>query len=393
LNSILVINSGSSSIKFGLFGFNDRLQPLLSGELSNMGTANSSMVLEDFSSNQIFRHEIELANLAASINYLIDFLNERNVLTSVNAIGHRIVYGKSHIQPEQVTPESMKELEQLIAYDPDHMPGAIQLIKAFEKRLPDVEQFACFDTSFHATMPVAARLFPIPRRYYENGIQRNGFHGLSYQYLLEELGKEKDTAELPRKIIFGHLGSGASLAAVKNGKSIDTSMGFTPASGIPMSTRTGDLDPGIAWYLMQSEKMNAEQFNHLINHESGLLGISQTSSDIRELLKNQYTDHRAAEAIEVFCYQIKKWIGAFAAALGGLDALVFSGGIGENAPEIRSRICHDLAFLGIELDNIKNDKNESFISSGTGKVIVRVIKTNEQLMIARLVWKVMKYGH
>jgi acetate kinase len=231
-------------------------------------------------------------------------------------------------------------------------------------------------------MPVVARLLPLPRRYYEKGIHRYGFHGLSYAYLMQELQQAGGDDAGRGKVILAHLGSGASLAAVKDGKCIDTSMGFTPTSGLVMSTRTGDLDPGVAWYLMQSEKLSPKQFSHLINYESGLLGISGTSADMRELMKLKGTDSRAAEAVELFCYQAKKWIGSFAAALGGIDTLVFSGGIGENMPEIRELICDGMKFLRIELDQTRNAKNDSIISTGSGGVTVRVIKTNEESMIA-----------
>jgi acetate kinase len=240
-------------------------------------------------------------------------------------------------------------------------------------------------------MPVVAKLLSIPRRYFEKGIQRYGFHGLSYAYLMEELNRLAGEEKAKGKIILAHLGSGASLAAVIDGKSVDTSMGFTPTSGLPMGTRTGDLDPGVAWYLMQFEKSTPKHFSHLINHESGLLGISETNSDMRELMKIEDTDERAAEAIELFCYQTKKWIGSFAAVLGGLDVLVFSGGIGEHSPEVRSKICDNLDFLGIELDEIKNMNNHPVISTDRSKVKVRVIKTNEEVMIAKMTCDVLNY--
>ena len=241
-------------------------------------------------------------------------------------------------------------------------------------------------------MPPVARLLPIPRRLNAMGIQRYGFHGLSYVWLMEELKRIAGNETAQGKIILAHLGNGASLAAIKDGKSIDTSMGFTPTSGLPMGTRTGDLDPGIAWYLMQVEKLSPQQFSYLINHQSGLLGISETSSDMRELIKCQATDSRAEQAIELFCYQTKKWIGSFAAVLGGLDTLVFSGGIGENSPEVRNRICRDLQFLGIELDEKRNLKNETIISTDASSVSIRVIKTNEELMIVKLVCQVLNYS-
>jgi acetate kinase len=252
-------------------------------------------------------------------------------------------------------------------------------------------QVACFDTAFHRTMPRVAKLLPIPRRYAARGVERYGFHGLSYSYLMEELTR-LDPAAARGRVILAHLGNGASLAAVHHGQSIDTSMGFTPTSGLVMSTRTGDLDPGLVYYLARTARMTAPQFQQLVNQESGLLGVSGTSSDLRDLLAREAGDIRAAEAVALFCYQVKKWIGSFAAALGGLDTLVFAGGIGENAPLIRERICNGLGFLGIELHRKRNAKNATLISPDEGRVAVHVIRTDEELMIARIVTRVLKLG-
>ena len=226
----------------------------------------------------------------------------------------------------------IEELHRLSAFDPDHMPEEILLAEAFHRQFPDLPQVACFDTAFHHDMPRVAQMLPIPRRYEAQGVRRYGFHGLSYEFLVGELARVAGTEAAQGRVILAHLGNGASLAAVRDGKSVDTSMSFTPASGVPMSTRSGDLDPGLIWYLARTEKMSAKQFNEMVNFQSGLLGISETSSDMRELLDRETQDVRAAEAVALFCYQVKKWIGAFAAALGGLDTLVFAGGIGENAP-------------------------------------------------------------
>jgi acetate kinase len=234
-------------------------------------------------------------------------------------------------------------------------------------------------------MPRVAKLLPLPRRYDAKGIQRYGFHGLSYAYLMEELARLGDPAAKTGRVILAHLGNGASLAAVRDGKSLDTSMGFTPTAGLVMSTRSGDLDPGLAPYLARKEKMSTKQFYEMVNHKSGLLGVSETSSDMRDLLAGEKTDVRAAEAVALFCYQAKKWIGAYAAALGGLDTLVFAGGIGENASPVRTRICEGLGFLGIELNRSHNAKSAAIISTATSRVTVRVIRTDEELMIARSV--------
>src|ERR1700675_3143087 len=244
---------------------------------------------------------------------------------------------------------------------------------------PGLEQVACFDTAFHRTMPRVATVLPIPRRYESKGVQRYGFHGLSYTYLMAELGRIGDPAAARGRVILAHLGNGASLAAVRDGRCIDTSMGFTPTSGLVMSTRSGDLDPGVVSFLALTESMDAAAFQKMVTHASGLLGVSETSSDIRDLLAREGQDGRAAEAVALFCYQIKKWIGAFAAALGGLDTLVFAGGIGENAPLVRTRICDGLGFLGIALDRPRNAKNAPLISPDAGRVAVRVIRTDEEV--------------
>ena len=284
----------------------------------------------------------------------------------------------------------LSELHRITPYDPDHLPCEIELIEAFQQRHPKLPQVACFDTTFHRGMPRVAKLLPIPRRLEAKGVQRYGFHGLSYAYLMEELVRLGEVAATSGRVILAHLGNGASMAAVRDGKSIDTSMGFTPASGLPMSTRSGDLDPGLVSFLARTEQMSAAQFDHMVNHESGLLGVSEISSDVRDLLTKEGVDVRAAEAITLFCYQAKKWIGAFAAALGGLDTLVFAGGIGENAPLIRERICEGLGFLGVELDEQCNAKNAPLISPAAARVKVRVIRTDEELMIARSVARVLK---
>jgi acetate kinase len=241
-------------------------------------------------------------------------------------------------------------------------------------------------------MPRVASLLPIPRRYEAQGVRRYGFHGLSYEFLMEELAHLADPAATKGRVILAHLGNGASLAAVRDGKSIDTSMGFTPTAGLVMSSRSGDLDPGLVSYLARTEQMSAAQFQKMVNHESGLLGVSETSSDMRDLLERETQDIRAAEAVALFCYQAKKWIGAFAAALGGLDTLVFAGGIGENAPPVRERICDGLGFLGVELDRERNVKNAPLVSSDTVRVKVRVIHTDEELMIARSTACVLNLG-
>jgi acetate kinase len=298
-----------------------------------------------------------------------------------------------HTAPEQVSQSLLAELHHISPFDPDHLPQEIEIIETLFWRHPALIQVACFDTAFHRSIPRVAKLLPIPRRFTENGAQRYGFHGLSYAYLMQELESLGEAAAKEGRVILAHLGNGASMAAVLNGKSIDTSMCFTPASGIPMSTRSGDLDPGLISYLMQNKKMTSVQLRHMVNYESGLLGVSETSSDMRVLLENEANDPRAAEAIAMFCYQARKYVGAYAAALGGLDTLVFTGGIGEHAPLIRARICEGLEFLGIKLNKASNAKNASLISTVGGRVNVHVIHTNEELMIARSVAQMIPIRH
>ncbi|HOY17617.1 MAG TPA: acetate/propionate family kinase [Haliscomenobacter sp.] len=389
---VLTINSGSSSIKFALYKIEEPLTKLFYGKMESIGTKNTKLSFSKTGTNQKNSEHIAVPVHADAANFLIDWLEKQDDFGAIKAIGHRIVYGMKHTVPEQITPALLEEFKQISSYDPEHMPGAIKLIEAFGQRYPTIAQIACFDTSFHAFIPQVAKLLPIPRRFQAMGIQRYGFHGLSYAWLMEELKRVAGRETAQGSVILAHLGNGASLAAVKNGKSLDTSMGFTPTSGLPMGTRSGDLDPGVAWYLMQHEQFSPDQFSHLINHESGLLGISETSADMRELIQCQGTDARAAEAIELFCYQTKKWIGSYAAVLGGLDTLIFSGGIGEHEPEIRRRICEGLEFLGIEWDEPKNVQNEAIVSTPQSKVCVRVIKTNEELMIARMVCESLNYA-
>jgi acetate kinase len=281
------------------------------------------------------------------------------------------------------------ELKQLSPFDPDHMPEEILLTEAFHRRFPDLPQVACFDTAFHHDLPRVAQMLPIPRHYEAQGVRRYGFHGLSYEFLMEELARLAGADAAQGRVILAHLGNGASLAAVHDGKSVDTSMSFTPTAGVPMSTRTGDLDPGLVWYLARTEKMSSKEFNDMVNFQSGLLGISETTSDMRDLLKHETQDVRAAEAVALFCYQVKKWIGSFAAALGGIETLVFSGGIGENAPAVRARTCDGLGFLGIELEEKHNAANEGVISAASSRVVVRVIRTNEEQIIAKTVCQVL----
>ncbi len=395
---ILTINGGSSSIKFALYKKQEELTQILSGTITNIGSKDAALAIKEVDNSNSIKQKINASNFHAATISFINWLENQEWFKLVKAIGHRVVHGMKHTQPEVISDALIKELKSISNYDPDHLPAEIEIIQIIKQKYPDLLQVACFDTAFHTTIPRVAKTFAIPQKYYDEGVQRYGFHGISYSYLMQELRK-KNEAEANGKIILAHLGSGASLAAVKDGKCIDTSMGFTPAGGIVMSTRSGDLDPGVAWFLMQKRNArlngtgrDAKAFNDLINHQSGLLGISGISGDMQNLLQQRKENTNAALAIDIFCYQIKKFIGAYTAILEGLDTLVFSGGIGEHSPEVRSRICDGLEFLEIELCEIKNMNNEAIISTEASKIKVRVIPTNEELMIAKFVYSMQDYS-
>ncbi len=382
---ILTINGGSSSIKFALYEAVKPLKRGLHGKVDRIGLSGTNLTFNDPTKKQPKSFKLTAADHKSAANSLIDWLEKQIDFASVKGVGHRVVHGMKHTEPEIVTEKLLAELRRISPNDPDHLPREIELMETFRQRHPKLPQVACFDTAFHQTMPRVAKLLPIPRRFDAKGIQRYGFHGLSYAYLMEELTRLGDPAAKNGRVNLAHLGNGASLAAVRDGKSIDTSMGFTPTAGLVMRTRSGDLDPGLAPYLARTEQMTTSQFYKMVNHESGLLGVSETSSDMRDLLNHEKSDVRAAEAVALFCYQAKKWIGAYAAALGGLDTLVFAGGIGENAPLVRKRICERLGFLGVQLNEARNAKNAAVISKNSSRVTVRVIRTDEELMIARSV--------
>jgi acetate kinase len=386
--SVLTINGGSSSIRFAVYEARATPRRLLDGKVDRIGLSGATFTVND---SQGRPHTRFMPDHRVAIEYLLDWLEAQPVFPSIKAVGHRVVHGMKHSEPERVTSRLLAELRRITPYDPDHLPREIGIIQAIRGRHPHLPQIACFDTAFHCSLPRVAKLLPIPRRYAAKGVERYGFHGLSYAYLMEELGRI-DPAAAKGRVILAHLGSGASLAAVRYGKSIDTSMAFTPTAGLMMGTRTGDLDPGLVYFLARTERMTAAQFQKMVNHESGLLGVSGTSSDLRDLCAREATDVHAAEAVQLFCYQVRKWIGSFAAVLGGLDTLVFAAGIGENSPPIRQRICGELGFLGIEIDRRRNRKNAELISPDSGRVKVRVIRTDEDLMIARSVIRALKFA-
>ena len=382
--NILTLNGGSSSIRFAVYSLDEpKPKRWAVGKLDGIGLGRQSFTFHDLREQQP-----RPSDLPPGAN-LLDWIDKEIGLDSIVAVGHRVVHGMHRPMSVRITQELLDELRRFSPFDPEHLPRELDLIEVFRKRNPDLLQVACFDTAFHREMPPVARTLPIPRRFSAMGIERYGFHGLSYTYLMQELTRLAGRPAAEGRVILAHLGNGASMAALRGGKSIDTSMGFTPAGGLPMSTRTGDLDPGVAAYLLRAQGLSADDFNRMIHHESGLLGISETSSDMRDLLETQAHDPRAAEAVELFCYQARKWVGAFAAALEGLDTLVFAGGIGENAAEVRARICAGLGFLGVALDATQNAANAAVISSAASAVCVRVIRTDEEFVIANAVFEML----
>jgi acetate kinase len=380
---ILTINGGSSSLKFALFALADPPERILSGRVERIGMPNSSLRLTR-ANGEKEESEVEAPHQSAAVKLLIERLGRLIELSSIAIVGHRVVHGGERLyRPGLITPDVLKELHRIVPYDPEHLPGEIEAIEVIQRLDPQLPQVACFDTAFHHDLPRVAQIIAIPRRYDAAGVRRYGFHGLSFAYLMEELARVGGPEAAHGRVILAHLGAGSSLAAVHEGRCIETTMGFTPTAGLVMATRTGDIDPGLVHYLVRDKGLTIDEFHDLVNHQSGLLGVSETSPDLRDLLSRQGDDIRAAEAIALFCYRAKTWLGALAAALGGLDTLVFAGGIGENSAEVRRRICEGLAFLGISLNEHRNFTNASIISSDSGGVTVRVIPTDEESLIAR----------
>jgi len=378
-HTILCINVGSSSCKFALYSIAGGAQTLIAEAAADqIGSSGGKIRIHDANGRSLAESDRVLERPQAAVDALFDEF-ERLKLPRLDAVGHRIVHGgPHHVAPETVTPALIADLKKLIPFAPLHMPGGIEGIEAVAARHPKLPQVTCFDTAFHRGMPECAERFPLPRDLWDAGIRRYGFHGISYEYIMQALG-----ADVPPRLIIAHLGNGASMAAVLNGHPHDTTMGFTPAGGFMMGTRPGDLDPGVIVYLLEQKRFDANGLAELVNLKSGLLGVSSLSSDVKTLLDARAANSDAAMAIGMFCYQIRKSVGALAAALGGLDMLVFTGGIGEHAAAVRAEVCDGLAYLGIAIDPRRNHSNEVTISSADSKCRVRVIPTNENLMVAR----------
>jgi acetate kinase len=383
---ILALNGGSSSIKFALFSPASPLRRVFSGQVERLGVPGTLLTATHENSSELDKHSIPANTFHDGIKGVISYLDQRIGKSTIGAIGHRIVKGGTNLVDNQlINAEVIAELRRMQPLDLDHLPREIALIEAFRTAFPKIPQIACFDTAFHKDIPRIAQLLPIPRQYLDSGVRRFGFHGLSYTYLMSQLALECGEEVANGRVILAHLGSGASMAAVHHGKPIDTTMAFTPNSGLMMATRPGDLDPGLLVYLMKDQKLSTDDMDKFISERCGLVGVSETSSDMRDLLRARNRDPRAAEAVQLFCYQAKKHLCALASTLGGVETIVFAGGIGEHSPEIRAGICDGLSFLGLTLDQQRNNLANDVISSTQSRVTVRIIPTDEELVIARVV--------
>lgn len=372
---ILCLNAGSSSLKFSVW---DDADCLGEGEVEEIGRPGAFAWLRAPGAppRRVPGRWTDHGEAAAGVFALLG----DQALPEPAGVGHRLVHGgQAHVAPERVTPTLLADLRALIPLAPLHLPSGLAGVEAVAARFPALPQAVCFDTAFHRGLPEIARRLALPRALVDAaGVERFGFHGLSYEYVLERLGP----AGLGR-VVIAHLGNGASMAAVRDGRPVDTTMGLTPAGGFMMGTRTGDLDPGVLLYLMREKGYDAERLDRLVNKESGLLGVSGASADMKTLLERRERDEAAALAVAMFCYQARKQVGAFAAALDGLDTLVFTGGIGERAAPVRAEICDGLGHLGVRLDPARNAADADPLSVPGGGCAVRVVPTREDLMIAR----------
>jgi acetate kinase len=340
--------------------------------------------MKDADGKVLTKRELSLPDRETALKVLLDWLQDHIRRQGLDAVGHRLVHGGvKYIYPHMITLELLASLKKLIPLAPGHLPQELRIIEAVQQLYPALKQVACFDTAFHRQMPEVAQMYALPRHLQERGVIRYGFHGLSCEYLTQELRRQAGPEVADGRVLIAHLGNGASMTAVRHGQSVDTTMGFTPAGGLVMSTRSGDLDPGVLVYLLEEEGVQVSALNDMVNRESGLLGVSGISSDMKDLLNKEEEDPHAAVAVNLFCYHAKKFLSALAAVLRGLDTLIFTAGVGENAPTIRWRICEGMEFLGIHLDSSRNDANAPIISQEDSPCIVRVMHTDEDLMIAR----------
>jgi acetate kinase len=382
---ILTLNAGSSSIKFAAYRGVSSTQLILRGQVERIGGKEASLSMRRGEGAMSQRRGIAARTHEEAGRTLAAFVVAELGSAEVGAIGHRVVHGGlSLLEHQRITPGVLEALRAAVPLDRSHLPSEIALIEIMAGALPAVPQVACFDTAFHREMPHVNRLLAIPRSYLDAGVRRLGFHGLSYEYLLEQLNV-LDAAAAAGRVIFAHLGSGASLAAVAGGRAIDTTMAFTPTAGLVMAARPGDIDPGLLVHMMREENLSADGVDDLITRRCGMAGMSQSGGDMRDLLARRAVDQRAADAVDLFCHQAKKQIASMAASLGGVETLVFSGGVGEHAAPVRAAICDGLAFLGVRLDGPGNEAGRPVISTGESLIRVRIIPTDEEIVIARAV--------
>lgn len=391
-NAIVAVNAGSSSIKVSVF-VREHSTPTISRfadvHISNIGQPISTLqILHPDLPAQTER--VQVPNHTVAAHLIMEHLKTLVAMDEILAIGHRIVHGGTkYINPTHVSEISDTDWQTFAQLDPEHTPAARQLVIIFAQAVPSALQIACFDTAFFQNLPSVAKIVPIPKKYYEMGVRRYGFHGLSYASLLGTFREKAGETAANGRVIMAHLGSGASMTAMHSGKPVDTTMGFTPTSGLVMSTRSGDLDPNLFGFLNRQSSMSLEEFEHMVNTKSGLLGISGVTGDMRKLLTLEHEDENAGNAIGLFIHDVKKSIGALSAVLGGIDSLIFSGGIGEQSSALRARICEGLEYLGIELSNDRNGQNDFLISSPTSKVGVHIISTDEAQEIAAAAMKLL----
>jgi acetate kinase len=390
---ILTINSGSSSLKFSLYHIDSSEELFLRGSLDRIGLQGSRFRILNAAGEAMTDEQLDVPDHDAASKTLLDWLQARFPNEALDAVGHRVVHGGTkYSQPCLITAEVFAGLKEIVRLAPEHLPHELKAIEAVQRHFPALRQAACFDTAFHRQMPEVAQRYPMPRSLWHEGVIRYGFHGLSYEYIVKKLREVAGAEAAAGRVIIAHLGNGASMAAVRAGRGVDTTMGFTPAGGMMMGTRSGDLDPGVLLYLLQEKNRSPATVDYLVNQRSGLIGVSGSSSDMLDLLQREQSDLPAAEALALYCYLAKKQLGALATVLSGLDTLVFTAGVGANSPVIRRRICEGLQFLGIHLDADRNQSNAAVISSDGSPVTVRVMQTDEELMIARHTFNLLHGG-
>ncbi len=381
---ILTVNSGSSSARFSLYILGPDERRLIAARCDGIGLAQGRFAVQDEHGKILFESALGIPDHETASRRFVDWLHRSADGAPIDGVGHRFLHGGTRfIEPVTVTPAVEEELRRIVRVGPESIFPELRVLGAVRTLLPGLPNVACFDTAFHRSMPAVAQMHPLPRELYERGIVRFGSHGLSCDSLMRRLGSEAGEGAAQGRVVIAHLGGSSSMAAVYAGQSVDATTGYMPSGGLMMGTRPGDLCSGVLLHLLVDEGLSAGEINRMVNLQSGLLGVSGVSRDMKELLKVVETNPRAAEAVELFCYTAKKHLGALAAVLGGLDTLIFSGGIGENAPAIRRRICERMDFLGIRLDQARNARNAPVISVDGGPVTVRVMASDEDLVISR----------